>query len=157
MRSVGALAVGNIALRAAIRDGLGPGPQIVAAGHSPSLRGGHGGSHFRLEVPIKRGGLVNRASEARRAARGLVKMHADVIKLLVTGGAMTDGSELPVRRRPKSKRPASAWRMCSEPSRVSRRRDRVHRYDERLPDRGAPNRSVDPPANGVARLSVSGP
>jgi imidazolonepropionase-like amidohydrolase len=94
VRDVGALGFGNIALRQAIEDGLVPGPHVVAAGHSLSVPGGHGDSYFRPEVRIRRGGLVNGAGEARRAVRELVKMRADVIKLLVTGGVMTDGSEL---------------------------------------------------------------
>ena len=94
VRDVGAMGFGNIALRQAIDDGLVPGPHVVAAGHSLSVPGGHGDSYFRPEVRIKRGGLVNGAGEARRAVRELVKMRADVIKLLVTGGVMTDGSDV---------------------------------------------------------------
>ena len=93
-RDVGAMGFGNIALRQAIDDGLVPGPHIVAAGHSLSVPGGHGDSYFRPEVRIRRGGLINGAGEARRAVRELVKMRADVVKLLVTGGVMTDGSDL---------------------------------------------------------------
>ena len=96
VRDVGAMGFGNIALRQAIEDGLVPGPHVVAAGHSLSVPGGHGDSYFRPEVRIKRGGLVNGAGEARRAVRELVKMRADVIKLLVTGGVMTDGSAVGV-------------------------------------------------------------
>jgi len=96
VRDVGALGFSNIALRQAIDDGLVPGPHIVAAGHSLSVPGGHGDSYFRPEVRIRRGGLVNGAGEARRAVRELVKMRADLIKLLVTGGVMTDGSDVGV-------------------------------------------------------------
>ena len=96
VRDVGAMGFGNIALRQAVDEGLVPGPHIVAAGHSLSVPGGHGDSYFRPEVRIRRGGLVNGAGEARRAVRELVKMRADVIKLLVTGGVMTDGSDVGV-------------------------------------------------------------
>jgi imidazolonepropionase-like amidohydrolase len=96
VRDVGAMGFGNIALRQAIDEGLVPGPHVVAAGHSLSVPGGHGDSYFRPEVRIRRGGLVNGAGEARRAVRELVKMRADVIKLLVTGGVMTDGSDVGV-------------------------------------------------------------
>jgi len=94
VRDVGAMGYGNIALRQAIDDGLVPGPHIVAAGHSLSVPGGHGDSYFRPEVQVQRDGLINGPEEARRAVRQLVKMHADVIKLLVTGGVMTDGSDV---------------------------------------------------------------
>lgn len=94
VRDVGAMGYGNIALRQAIADRLVPGPRIFAAGHSLSVPGGHGDSYYRPEVHVHREGLVNGPEEARRAVRELVKMHADVIKLLVTGGVMTDGSDV---------------------------------------------------------------
>ena len=94
VRDVGALGYGNIALRQAIEDGLVPGPRIIAAGHSLSVPGGHGDSYYRPEVHVQRDGLINGTEEARRAVRELVKMRADVIKLLVTGGVMTDGTEV---------------------------------------------------------------
>src|SRR5919108_2373010 len=96
VRDVGALGYGNIALRQAIEDGLVPGPRIIAAGHSLSVPGGHGDSYYRPEVHVQRDGLINGTEEARRAVRELVKMRADVIKLLVTGGVMTDGSDVGV-------------------------------------------------------------
>ena len=45
---------------------------------------------------MQRDGLINGPEEARRAVRELVKMRADVITLLVTGGVMTDGSDVGV-------------------------------------------------------------
>jgi imidazolonepropionase-like amidohydrolase len=94
VRDVGALGFGNIALRQAIEDGLVPGPHLLAAGHTLSVPGGHGDSYFRPEVRIRRQGLINGPGEARRAVRELVRMRADLIKLLVTGGVMTDGSDV---------------------------------------------------------------
>src|SRR5215831_18238675 len=96
VRDVGAPGYGNIALRQAIEDGLVPGPRLYAAGHSLSVPGGHGDNYYRPEVHVQREGLINGAGEARRAVRELVKMRADVIKLLVTGGVMTDGSDVGV-------------------------------------------------------------
>jgi imidazolonepropionase-like amidohydrolase len=94
VRDVGASGYANIALRQAIAEGLLPGPRILAAGHSLSVPGGHGDPYFRPEVRVKRDGLINGPDEARRAVRDLVRMRADVIKLLVTGGVMTDGSDV---------------------------------------------------------------
>ena len=94
VRDVGAPGYGNIALRQAIEDGLVLGPRLYAAGHALSVPGGHGDSYYRPEVHIQRDGLINGPEEARRAVRELVKMRADVIKLLVTGGVMTDGSDV---------------------------------------------------------------
>jgi imidazolonepropionase-like amidohydrolase len=96
VRDVGAMGYGNIALRQAIEDGLVPGPRIYAAGHSLSVPGGHGDSYFRPEVHVERNGLINGPEAARWAVRELIKMRADVIKLLVTGGVMTDGSDVGV-------------------------------------------------------------
>jgi imidazolonepropionase-like amidohydrolase len=96
VRDVGAAGYGNIALRQAIADGLVMGPRIYAAGHSLSVPGGHGDSYYRPEVSVQRDGLINGPEEARRAVRELIKMRADVIKLLVTGGVMTDGSDVGV-------------------------------------------------------------
>jgi imidazolonepropionase-like amidohydrolase len=96
VRDVGAAGYGNIALRQAVADGLVPGPRVYAAGHSLSVPGGHGDSYYRPEVSVQRDGLINGPEEARRAVRELIKMRADVIKLLVTGGVMTDGSDVGV-------------------------------------------------------------
>jgi imidazolonepropionase-like amidohydrolase len=96
VRDVGAAGYGNIALRQAIADGLVPGPRVYAAGHALSVPGGHGDSYYRPEVHIQREGLVNGPEEARRGVRELIKMGADVVKLLVTGGVMTDGSDVGV-------------------------------------------------------------
>jgi imidazolonepropionase-like amidohydrolase len=96
VRDVGAMGYGNIALRQAIEDGLVPGPRVFAAGHSLSVPGGHGDSYYRPEVRVERDGLINGPEGARRAVRELIKMRADVIKLLVTGGVMTDGSDVGV-------------------------------------------------------------
>src|SRR4029434_5113182 len=62
--------------------------------HSLSVPGGHGDSYYRPEVHVQREGLINGPEEARQAVRELIKMRADVIKLLVTGGVMTDGSDV---------------------------------------------------------------
>src|SRR5262249_60763089 len=94
VRDVGAPAYGNIALRQAIEDGLVPGPRLYAAGHALSVPGGHGDNYYRPEVHVQRDGLINGPEEARRAVRELIKMRAGVIKLLVTGGVMTDGSDV---------------------------------------------------------------
>ena len=55
---------------------------------------------FGRKVHVERDGLINGPEEpARRAVRELIKMRADVIKLLVTGGVMTDGSDVGVLQR----------------------------------------------------------
>jgi imidazolonepropionase-like amidohydrolase len=109
VRDVGALGYGNIALRQAIDDGLVPGPRVFAAGHSLSVPGGHGDNYYRPEVHVQREGLINGADEARRAVRELVKMRADLIKLLVTGGVMTDGSDVGLLQWAPDELQAAIW------------------------------------------------
>ena len=69
-------------------------PEALCGRSLLECAGGHGDSYYRPEVHVQREGLINGPEEARRAVRELIKMHADVIKLLVTGGVMTDGSDV---------------------------------------------------------------
>ena len=94
VRDLSAPGYANIAIRQAIEQGLAVGPRVLAAGMSLTVPGGHGDNYYRPEVSVFRENLVNGPDGARRAVRETVKMHADVIKLLVTGGVMTDGSEV---------------------------------------------------------------
>lgn len=70
----------DFSLRDAIRQGIVPGPRIVAAGRGISITGGHGFYiSFEADGP----------DQVRSAVRKAVKNGADVIKLFVTGGVMT--------------------------------------------------------------------
>jgi imidazolonepropionase-like amidohydrolase len=84
----------NVAIRQAFDAGLMVGPRVLAAGMSLTVPGGHGDSYYRPEVSVAREGIVNGPDEARRTVRTWVKMRVDLIKLLVTGGVMTDGSDV---------------------------------------------------------------
>ena len=84
----------NVAIRQAFDEGLMVGPRVLAAGMSLTVPGGHGDSYYRPEISVAREGIVNGPDEARRAVREWVKMRVDLIKLLVTGGVMTDGSDV---------------------------------------------------------------
>src|SRR6185503_2390822 len=64
------------------------------AGASLTVTGGHGDSYYRPGVSVPREGMVAGPVAAREAVRQMVRMRADVIKLLVTGGVMTDGSDV---------------------------------------------------------------
>jgi len=68
------------ALRDAVRDGVLPGPRIIAAGASITTTGGHCW-FFGLEA--------DSADDLRRAVRAQVKAGADFIKVMATGGALT--------------------------------------------------------------------
>lgn len=83
------------ALRDAIKAGVVPGPHIVAAGGSISPTNGHGDAHGMrrdlLETQV-RPGVCDGADDCRRAVRNAVKYGADVIKVTVTGGVLSDSA-----------------------------------------------------------------
>jgi imidazolonepropionase-like amidohydrolase len=94
VRDLSSAAFSNVAVRQAINEGLFVGPRVLAAGMSLTVPGGHGDSYYRPEVSVSREGIVNGPDDARRTVREWVKMRVDLIKLLVTGGVMTDGSDV---------------------------------------------------------------
>jgi imidazolonepropionase-like amidohydrolase len=94
VRDLSAPAFVNVGVRDAFNEGLAVGPRVLAAGMSLTVPGGHGDSYYRPDVDVNREGIVNGPDEARRTVREWVKMRVDLIKLLVTGGVMTDGSEV---------------------------------------------------------------
>jgi imidazolonepropionase-like amidohydrolase len=94
VRDLSAPQFANVAIRQAIDEGLFVGPRVLAAGMSLTVPGGHGDSYYRPDVDVNREGIVNGPDAARRAVREWVKMRVDLIKLLVTGGVMTDGSDV---------------------------------------------------------------
>lgn len=90
VRNVGARAEAIFALRDAINAGKVPGPRILAAGNYISATGGHGDEHgYRSEVLdiLTHSGICNGADDCRRAVREQVKLGADLIKVMATGGA----------------------------------------------------------------------
>ena len=70
----------DLHLRDGIRQGLIPGPRIVAAGRSLTVTGGHG-HYYRIEA--------DGPAEMREATRRQIKNGVNVIKITVTGGIMT--------------------------------------------------------------------
>ena len=70
----------DLHLRDGIRQGLIPGPRIVAAGRSLTVTGGHG-HYYRMEA--------DGPAEMREATRLQIKNGVNVIKITVTGGIMT--------------------------------------------------------------------
>lgn len=74
----------DIALRDAINDGIIPGPRMLVSGKVLCMTGGHGWT-FGYEV--------DGSDEARKAARTQLKSNVDFIKVIATGGVMTEGVE----------------------------------------------------------------
>ena len=84
IRDLGAPAGIDIALRDMINEGLTAGPRMVVSGRCLCMTGGHG-HWFGLEV--------DGPDEARKGARLQLKLGADMLKVMATGGVMTRGVE----------------------------------------------------------------
>jgi len=79
-------APGTVALdaKAAVEDGVLPGPRVLAAGQNVTMTGGHG--HWI-------GTEADGPAAVRTAAREQVKRGADVVKCMATGGVLTTGAQ----------------------------------------------------------------
>jgi len=84
IRDMGGVDGIDLEIRNAIRSDLIPGPRILASGHMICITGGHG--YFI-------GREADGIDEMMRAVREQVKYGADLLKFMVTGGAMTPGSD----------------------------------------------------------------
>jgi imidazolonepropionase-like amidohydrolase len=97
VRDLGSIGYNVLALRDAIKDGLVPGPKILASGDPISPSDGHADNHgLREEVmaALPRRGVCNGADDCRRAVREAVRRGADVIKVMASGGTL-DESDAP--------------------------------------------------------------
>jgi imidazolonepropionase-like amidohydrolase len=101
VRNVGASGFGDIALRNMIREGVVPGPRIVAAGHAIGITGGHcdtnGYAPGILEGKVENG-IADGPDEIVKAVRYQVKRGADVIKTCATGGVLSEGDAVGVQQ-----------------------------------------------------------
>jgi len=92
VRDLGAVGLSSFALRDAIRDGIVPGPRIIASGGALSIVGGHGDvSGFRPEVNavLDPGGTCTGADQCAQRVREWAKRGSDVIKITSTGGVLS--------------------------------------------------------------------
>jgi len=81
----------DIALKAAVDAGDIIGPRIRTSGSCLTITGGHGDMfppHVRIQGMAR---IVDGPEEARKAAREQIKVGADNIKLMATGGGMSPG------------------------------------------------------------------
>ena len=94
IRDEGAVGFTDVAVRDAIDSGFISGPRMFVSGVAISSTGGHGDTDFS---PAVSGGsfgtIVNSPDEARKAARYTFKYGADQIKIMATGGVMSNGDE----------------------------------------------------------------
>ncbi len=96
VRDLGSSRLTMFAVRDAVRDGLAPGPRILASGPAISIPGGHGDvSGFRpdvnatLSAATGAGNTCSGADDCARVVRELSHDGADVIKVTVTGGVLS--------------------------------------------------------------------
>jgi imidazolonepropionase-like amidohydrolase len=94
IRVLGAGRFDDLALRKAIDEGRIPGPRLRCAGHGLSITGGHGDQNaYRpglIDGTIKTG-IANGVDECVAAVRYQAKAGADVIKVMQTGGVLSEG------------------------------------------------------------------
>ncbi len=100
VRDVGSQPFFAVDLRRAIDEGQFPGPRVVASGPPLSITGGHGDMNgFAPAVsnymyPAERDfAIVDGPEEMRHAVRSQIKYGVDVIKILATGGVLSQGDK----------------------------------------------------------------
>lgn len=95
VRDLGGREYADVALRDAIAAGRVPGPRMFVAVLALSATGGHGDwNDLPADIEIHRAAaLADGADEVRKAVRQNLKYGADWIKVLVTGGVTSAGTD----------------------------------------------------------------
>jgi imidazolonepropionase-like amidohydrolase len=93
IRDVGSEA--GIPVREAVADGTIPGPRVFTSGSSFSQTAGHGDRHYlpyEWATSDAAGGsqIVDGADECRKGARERIREGADLIKVMTTGGVLSE-------------------------------------------------------------------
>ena len=92
VRNLTAPGYSDIALRDAINAGDVPGPRILASGPALSITGGHWDENFAApEYSLSREGVADGVDAVIKKVRQNIKYGADVIKVMATGGVVTEG------------------------------------------------------------------
>ena len=96
VRDVGAGDLVDVALRDAIAAGEVEGPRMFVATNGIGITGGHGDLNgFRPNLwgrePDYRDGIADGPDECRKAVRWAVKYGADHVKIMATGGVLSEG------------------------------------------------------------------
>ena len=92
VRDLGAPGLASFALRDAVREGIVPGPRILASGGALSIVGGHGdvsGFHPDVNAALDPGGTCTGADQCALRVREAAKRGADLIKITSTGGVLS--------------------------------------------------------------------
>jgi len=84
-----------LGLRDAVAEGEIPGPRVFTSGQSISQTGGHGDLHFLPYDWVEKndqgvGTLADGADECRKEARKRIRQGVDVLKIMTTGGVLSE-------------------------------------------------------------------
>ena len=93
VRDLGERSPAIFALRRAINDGMIAGPRLIVAGSTLTPTGGHAQTYgYREDINhiFASTGVCDGVEDCRRAVRLQVSRGADVIKLVATGGVLSD-------------------------------------------------------------------
>lgn len=99
VRNLGDGANASIALRNAINAGIVPGPRIFTAGGAIGSTGGHADDTdgYRADLqgdPNAKDGIVNGVDDAWKTVRQHYKDHADLLKIMPSGGVLDESSSV---------------------------------------------------------------
>jgi imidazolonepropionase-like amidohydrolase len=92
LRNVAAVGYADIALRDAINAGDVPGPRVLASGPALSITGGHWDENYLgPQFGFTNGGVADGVPAVMHQVRENIKFGADVIKVMATGGVISEG------------------------------------------------------------------
>lgn len=96
LRDEGAIGFTDVAVKNAINSGRTWGPRMFVSGMALTATGGHADTHFAPYVKIdeQMGLTCDSPAECRAAARYVMKFGADQIKVMSTGGVMSQGDDV---------------------------------------------------------------
>ncbi|MBK6427294.1 MAG: amidohydrolase family protein [Blastocatellia bacterium] len=97
VRDLGSGEFVDVSLARAIDAGTIPGPRMITSGHAIGMTGGHADDNGFQPGVLQRGlesGIANGADEVRAAVRYQVKYGAKCIKVMATGGVLSEGDEI---------------------------------------------------------------
>lgn len=94
VRNVAAPGYSDIALRDAINAGDVPGPHVLASGPALSITGGHWDENYLApQFTFSREGVADGVDAVTKKVRENIKYGADVIKVMATGGVVSQGDD----------------------------------------------------------------
>jgi imidazolonepropionase-like amidohydrolase len=94
VRNVAAPGYSDVALRDAINAGDVPGPRILASGPALSITGGHWDENYLApQFAFSREGVADGVEAVIKKVRENIKYGADVIKVMASGGVVSQGDD----------------------------------------------------------------